>query len=67
MWGGALLAPDRREGAFDHPVLGRRLEPGVAMGDGDRGQFPADRGGPIRYCQVRQIGREGSATRLAAR
>ena len=55
----ASFAPDPRKRAFDHPVFGWRLEPRVAMGDGDRGKFSGDRGVSIRQLEVRQIGRHG--------
>jgi hypothetical protein len=33
--GGAFLAADAGEGAPDHSVRRRRIEPGIAVGDGD--------------------------------
>ncbi len=59
MLGRALLPPDPGEGALDHPVLGRRLESGVAMGDGDRRELAADRGRAIGQGDVREVGGEG--------
>jgi len=63
----SLLPPDPREGAIDHAVSSRRLESGVAVGDGDRREFASNGRRPIavrEICQVRRKGRGLGRQRL---